>query len=212
MNNNMTEILSKSSDKKFFHKARTSSMCYYDTHIIHRALIQQIHEKRQGSANSKTRSQVRGGGRKPWKQKGTGRARAGSIRSPLWKGGGVIFGPKPKTYIKKINKKEKTIAIRSLLSNREKNTTIIRSLPLILSKPKSALLLVYLESLNIPTNEKTLFIVAETNINILLAIRNFKNIQLTTPNVLNTYTVINCKHLIIEKQALDIINQSIMST
>ena len=82
-------------------------------HIVHRALVRQINNGRQGTASSKTRAEVRGGGRKPWRQKGTGRARAGSIRSPLWRGGGVIFGPKPRDYTTKMNRKERRLALRT---------------------------------------------------------------------------------------------------
>lgn len=173
-----------------------------NTYHIHRALTQQIQELRKGNANTKTRSEVKGSGRKPWKQKGTGKARAGSIRSPLWKGGGVIFGPKTKTYKKKINKKEKMIAIKDLILNREKRTRIIQPLNSIIYTNKSKLLLEYLEHINIPKNEKILFIVKQKDINTYLSLRNFKNIKYITPNQLNISILINTEHICIEKETL----------
>jgi large subunit ribosomal protein L4 len=93
--------------------------------IVHRALVRQLANARQGNASTKTRAEVRGGGRKPWRQKGTGRARAGSIRSPLWRGGGVIFGPKPRDYETKMNRKERRLALRTVLFSRSED--LIRS-------------------------------------------------------------------------------------
>ena len=97
-------------------------------YIIHRALIQQLQNNKYRKAHTKTRSEVQGGGKKPWKQKGTGKARAGSIRSPLWKGGGVIFGPRTQYYKYKINKKEKQLALRTLLNNKWNNTLIVNDI------------------------------------------------------------------------------------
>ena len=96
-------------------------------YLVHRALQAQCTNQRQGTPNTKTRAEVRGGGRKPWKQKGTGRARAGSNRSPLWRGGGVTFGPKPKNYNHKINRKEWRLSLRLLLLNKQKNITVIEA-------------------------------------------------------------------------------------
>ena len=97
-------------------------------YLIHRALIKQLNNKRHGTAHTKTRSEVSGGGKKPWKQKGTGKARAGSIRSPLWKGGGIIFGPKNKKYQIKINKKEQQLALKTLFFNKFQQTSVIDSI------------------------------------------------------------------------------------
>lgn len=98
------------------------------SHIVHRALVRQMNNARQGTASSKTRSEVRGGGRKPWRQKGTGRARAGSIRSPLWRGGGVIFGPKPRSFSTKMNRKERRLALRTAFLSRSEDMIIVETL------------------------------------------------------------------------------------
>merc|ERR1712232_965806 len=97
-------------------------------YLIHKDIVRQQIQQKQGTVSTKTRSEVRGGGRKPWRQKGTGRARAGSNRSPLWKGGGVIFGPKPKTIVKKLNKKERNLALQTLLYNKRNSILIIDNL------------------------------------------------------------------------------------
>ena len=96
------------------------------SHIVHRALVRQMHNARQGTVSSKTRSEVRGGGRKPWRQKGTGRARAGSSRSPLWKGGGVIFGPKPRDFSVKMNRKERRLALRTAFQSRCEDMVVVQ--------------------------------------------------------------------------------------
>ncbi|NET54316.1 MAG: 50S ribosomal protein L4, partial [Merismopedia sp. SIO2A8] len=106
-------------------------------HIVHRALVRQLNHSRQGTASSKTRSEVRGGGKKPWRQKGTGRARAGSSRSPLWKGGGVIFGPKPRSYREKMNKKERRLAISTAFQSRVDDLIVVEEFAEQLSRPKT---------------------------------------------------------------------------
>lgn len=184
-------------------KVSTSNSMY----LIHRALTKQLHEKRQGNANCKTRSDVRGGGRKPWKQKGTGRARAGSIRSPLWKGGGVIFGPKSKEYYKKINKKEYRLALRNLLYNKHCNTTIIEKFQLETPIPSTKEILKQILAFNIVLTQKTLIIVAQKDPKTYLSARNIKNIEIIAANQLNLLSIINAKHILIEAEALDIITK-----
>ena len=107
------------------------------SHIVHRALVRQMANGRQGTASTKTRAEVRGGGRKPWRQKGTGRARAGSIRSPLWRGGGVIFGPKPRDYEVKMNRKERRLALRTALFSRAADMIVVEEFTEQLSRPKT---------------------------------------------------------------------------
>ena len=176
-------------------------------YIIHRALITQLHEKRQGNANTKTRSEVRGGGRKPWKQKGTGRARVGSIRSPLWRGGGVTFGPKTKEYTKKINKKEKQLALRTLLYNKSNNTTIVETFCNNLNKPHTQTVLNKILTLNINKTDKVLIIVLNKSINLYKSIKNLYNVELIAATQLNIIALLNANKLIITSDALDKINE-----
>lgn len=178
-------------------------------HSIHRLAVQQLHEQRQGNANCKTRSEVRGGGKKPWKQKGTGRARAGSIRSPLWRGGGVIFGPQTKRHKQKINKKEKKLAINNLLHNKKDFTIAINSSFLKLDEPKTKVFLQRINSLNIDKATKLLVIMAKKNSNIYLATRNLKYIEIIAAKHLNLLSIIKAKYILIENDAIDIITNNI---
>lgn len=176
-------------------------------YIIHRALIKHKHEHRQGNANCKNRSQIRGGGKKPWKQKGTGKARAGSIRSPLWKGGGVIFGPKTKNHTKKLNKKESQLAVRNLLYNKKNKTIILDNLDFSYIQPKTKLFLEIIKQLEIDINKRILLIIANKYINIYLSIRNIKNIEMIEASQINISSLINAEHIIMESKALDIIQK-----
>nr|YP_009502115.1 50S ribosomal protein L4 [Porolithon onkodes]ASB29717.1 50S ribosomal protein L4 [Porolithon onkodes] len=175
-------------------------------HSIHKLATKQLHEKRQGNANSKTRSEVRGGGKKPWKQKGTGRARAGSTRSPLWRGGGVIFGPKTKEYSKKVNKKEKHLALCNLLYNRKDFTISFNSSVFTLQQPKTKFFLKKLQDLNVDLTTKILIIVTKKNLHIQRVTKNIQNIELICVNQLNIIAIIKAKQILIENDAIDIIN------
>nr|YP_009391278.1 ribosomal protein L4 [Dipterocladia arabiensis]ARW59422.1 ribosomal protein L4 [Dipterocladia arabiensis] len=174
-------------------------------YLIHRALIQQLNEYRTRNANTKTRAQVRGGGKKPWKQKGTGRARVGSTRSPLWKGGGVIFGPQNKIYKSKINKKEKNLAIKTLIYNKFKKTIIINQILDKLQKPSTKLAV---KELKYSSNNiyncytKTLLIIAQNNPLIYLSLRNLPNLELITVNNLNILSLIQAEQILITSDAL----------
>lgn len=174
-------------------------------YVIHKAIKKQLTEKRQGSAHCKTRSEVRGGGKKPWKQKGTGRARAGSSRSPLWRGGGVIFGPKTKKYHQKVNKKERQLAVRNLLFNKKDFTLSIQSDLLQLEKPKTKALIDNIKKINIETTDKILIIMTKKNHNTYLASRNLKNIEIIAANQLNLLSIITAKWILIESTAMQII-------
>jgi large subunit ribosomal protein L4 len=127
-------------------------------YLIHRDILRHQLSQKQGTVSTKTRSEVRGGGKKPWRQKGTGRARAGSNRSPLWKGGGVIFGPKPKTITLKVNKKERNLALQTLFYNKRNNMIVVPNLELI--EPKTKAFYKFCQNGNIKLNEKLLVIVS----------------------------------------------------
>lgn len=179
-------------------------------YIIHKALKQQLIESRQGNANTKTRSEIRGGGKKPWKQKGTGRARAGSIRSPLWRGGGVIFGPKSKIYKSKINKKEKQLAIQTLIYNKFTDTILINDFINNLNIPSTKKVVQQLNHIGINTNQndQILLIIAKKNTNMYLSIRNLHNIELIIANNINIISLLKAKKILITLDALKIINQT----
>lgn len=171
-------------------------------YIIHRALVQQMHEKRKGNAHSKNRNEVSGGGKKPWKQKGTGRARAGSIRSPLWRGGGAVFGPKAKKYVKKINRKEKQIALNTLLYNKLKNTIIVDKFNPKIKHPKTKIIIQKIKQLNIDIQNTIVIILLEKDAILDLCARNLRNIQIRTFNQINILGILRADTLIIESKVL----------
>nr|YP_010198649.1 ribosomal protein L4 [Gracilaria pacifica]UAD87065.1 ribosomal protein L4 [Gracilaria pacifica] len=188
----------------------TMKLCKQDSHnmyILHRALTQKLIKKR--NAHTKTRSEVRGGGRKPWKQKGTGRARAGSNRSPLWRGGGVIFGPRIKKHKNKINKKEKILALRILIENKFKNTIVAEDFINKLNKPSTRLIINNLKKYNLDTNKKNniLIIVSEKSENLYLSTRNLKNVEILNAKHINIISLLKANQIIINKDALNIINK-----
>ena len=178
-------------------------------YIIHRAIKEQLNNKRYGNANTKTRSEVRGGGRKPWKQKGTGRARAGSTRSPLWRGGGIIFGPKTKKYTSKINKKEKQLAVKILLYNKHQYTTVVNNLFVNIEKPNTKVFLETLHKLGFSLNnqEKILIIVNQKNKYVYLSARNISNIEIIESHHLNSLSIIQADKIILTNEALSTIHQ-----
>lgn len=171
-------------------------------YTIHRGFIKQMTEHRQGTASCKTRSEVRGGGRKPWKQKGTGKARAGSTRSPLWRGGGVIFGPKSKIYKQKLNTKEKKLAIRNLLFNKKEYTIVVPEQELHIEQPKTKRLKEKIEALINNTSQNILVVVNKKNNNLYLASRNLKNVELIQANQLNIVSLLTAKIIIVSTEGL----------
>lgn len=175
--------------------------------LIHRVYLTSIKNSRKYLASTKTRSEIRGGGRKPWKQKGTGNARAGSIRSPLWAGGGVIFGPKPRTVSKKINKKERRLAILSALYLKKNRIIKIENNffnDFIDIKTKTVVNL--LLKLKLKAENKILFVLPVSNRNFWLATRNLKNIEITTANCLNLLQLLRADFIISPNLSLEIIN------
>lgn len=168
--------------------------------VVHEAVVMQMASMRRGTSSTKHRGEVRGGGRKPWKQKGTGRARAGTIRSPLWRGGSVIFGPKPRDYSYTIPKKKRRIALKSVLSDKAATDNIIVLDALTLDQPKTKEMIKILAALN--NNGKALVVTANDEFNIGKSIDNLPGISYTTSEGLNVYDVIRHDKLIITQEAV----------
>lgn len=174
-------------------------------YLVYRAFQAQLTNERQGTAKTKTRAEVRGGGRKPWKQKGTGRARAGSNRSPLWKGGGVSFGPKPKNYTHKINRKEWRLSLRLLLMKKQESITIVDDFTLNSSKTKD--LVNTITSLGKNRLEKVVLIVPKIEESLRRSSKNLKNIKVLQANCLNIKDILLTKSIIMDKKSLKIIEE-----
>jgi len=175
-------------------------------YVIQRAYLTQRSNERQGNASTLTRAEVKGGGRKPWRQKGTGRARAGSNRSPLWKGGGVSFGPKPKLYSSKINRKEWQLSLRSLLIAKQKDITIIDNFNFL--EYKTSNIIKVLNSFGINLFENTLIVVPKIEEKLLKSTRNIKTIKLIVANNLNLKQILLAKNLFITKDSLKTIEET----
>jgi large subunit ribosomal protein L4 len=171
-------------------------------HIVHRAAVRQLNNARQGTASTKTRAEVRGGGRKPWRQKGTGRARAGSIRSPLWRGGGVTFGPKPRDYSTKMNRKERRLALRTAFSSRVEDMIVVENFGAELDRPKTKEVLAALGRWGIGTDEKVLLILKEVSDNVNLSTRNIAKVKMIKATNLNVIDVLHANKLVVSKDAL----------
>lgn len=165
-------------------------------HIVHRALVRQMTNARQGTASSKTRAEVRGGGRKPWRQKGTGRARAGSIRSPLWRGGGVIFGPKPRDYNLKMNRKERRLALRTAFQSRSEDLIVVEEFAEEFPRPKTQDLAAALLRWGVQSEQKALLILPELPDNIYLSARNLEQLKVITATNLNVYDLLHADTII----------------
>ena len=176
-------------------------------YLIHRDFVRYSNAKRQRTVGTKTRSEVRGGGRKPWQQKGTGRARAGSNRSPLWKGGGVIFGPKSKTVSLKVNKKERQLALQTLLYNKKNNILIIENLENEFTETKTKDFLKICRDCNISLEQKILVIVSKKTVALKLSTQNIKNVELILASNLNTFSLLKAKQIILTPLALNDIKE-----
>lgn len=172
------------------------------SHIVHRALVRQLANERQGTACTKTRSEVRGGGRKPWRQKGTGRARAGSIRSPLWKGGGVIFGPKPRDYSIKMNRKERRLALTTAFSSRTEDILVVEDFADKLPRPKTKEVTSALERWGVADAQRILMIVAEKDDTVFLSVRNIAKVKLIQAGHLNMSDLLNADKIVATQSAI----------
>jgi large subunit ribosomal protein L4 len=174
----------------------------YQTMLMYRA------NQRKGTANTKTRGDVRGGGKKPWRQKGTGRARAGSIRSPIWRGGGIVFGPHYRDFSYSVPKKIKRNAFISSLNGKLKSGKILALETESLDEPKTKKLAKLLKDLNIK-KEKILLLVEKNDRNLLLASRNIKNLTLKRISDTTAFDILSNEHIIMSKQATEFLNRSI---
>jgi large subunit ribosomal protein L4 len=177
--------------------------------LIHKVYLAQLKTSRKYTASTKTRSEVRGGGRKPWRQKGTGQARAGSIRSPLFVGGGVSFGPRPRVVTKKINKKERRLAILSAIYLKKKEFVFLdEKIYQDFGEIKTKNVLNILSTLGLENNSKILFVLAQPNHDFWLATRNLKNVQVTTATSLNIEQLLKTNHIILSQSGLELINST----
>ena len=170
--------------------------------LLHRAVLRQLANKRQGTASTLTRSEVRGGGRKPYKQKGTGRARQGSIRTPLRPGGGIIFGPKPRSYNLDMNRKERRLALRTALMSRTSDIKTVEDFGSTLTTPKTKEIVNGLDRLGIDKTKKILIILDNPSTNIKKSIQNIPNIKLVLADQLNVFDILNANQLVIGNSAI----------
>ena len=176
-------------------------------YLLHKDVLRHSNSLKQGTVSTKTRSEVRGGGRKPWQQKGSGRARAGSNRSPLWKGGGVIFGPKPKVTVLKLNKKERRLALQTLLYNKRNNILVIENLENEVVEPKTKNFLKICRDCSVNLEQKLLVVVAEKTVPLKLSTQNIKNIELISASNLNTLSLLKAKQIIVTPSAINYIKE-----
>ena len=176
-------------------------------YLIHRDILRHQLSQKQGTVSTKTRSEVRGGGKKPWQQKGTGRARAGSNRSPLWRGGGVTFGPKPRTINLKLNKKERNLALQTLLYNKRNNISVIGELETLINEPKTKVFCDICNNYNISLDQKILLVVSTKTTPLKLATKNLKNVELISASHLNTLSLLKAKQILLTPLAVNNIKE-----
>ena len=170
--------------------------------VLKNAIVLAQASLRQGTADTKTRSEVRGGGRKPWRQKGTGNARQGSIRATQWRGGGIVFGPTPRDYSKKQNKKERRLALLSALSHKVSDKELVVVDELSFESNKTKEMVSVLDKLNL-SNKKVLIVGEELTDNVCLASRNLANVKVVLPEEVNTLDVVSCDNMLITEKALN---------
>ena len=173
--------------------------------VLYDAIRLARNSQRQGTHQTKTRSDVSGGGAKPWKQKGTGRARQGSTRSPQWRHGGVVFGPHPRKYAFKMNRKERRLALKSALSYKALNSELIVLKDLVLSSPKTKEILNVIE--NIKASKKVLFVVENLTDELIFATRNLGNVMLLEASEINVYDLVACDTLVVTEAAVKAIEE-----
>ena len=168
-------------------------------HLVHMAVVQQLANNRQGTQKAKTRSEVSGGGRKPWRQKGTGHARQGSIRAPQWKGGGVVFAPVPRDYSFKLNKKEKRAALKSALTSKVQDSRLVVVDELKFDEIKTKNFVNVMNNLKV---EKGLVVIADNDVNVVMSAKNVADVNTALVNTINVYDIMNAKTLVLTKDAV----------
>ena len=173
-------------------------------HLVHMAVVQQLANNRQGTQKAKTRAEVSGGGRKPWRQKGTGHARQGSIRAPQWKGGGVVFAPVPRDYSFKMNKKEKQAALKSVLSDKVAGGNLIVLDELKFDEIKTKNFVNVMKNLKV---ESGLVVLAENDQNVVMSAKNVADVNTAQVNAINVYDILKAKTLVLTKDAVSKIEE-----
>ena len=168
-------------------------------HLVHMAVVQHLANKRQGTQKAKTRSEVSGGGKKPWRQKETGHARQGSIRAPQWTGGGMVFAPVPRDYSFKMNKKEKRAALKAALTDKVQNSNLIVVDELKFDEIKTRNFVRVMENLNV---NKGLVVMEDNNQNVMMSARNVEGVDTALVNTINVYDVVKAKRVVLTKAAV----------
>ena len=189
------------------HELKLNVLDKSGNYLIHKDILRHYSSQRQGTVSTKTRGEVRGGGRKPWQQKGTGRARAGSNSSPVWKGGGVIFGPKPKKVVLKLNKKERKLALQTLLYNKKNRVLTIENLETEITTPKTKTFVKVCEDCGVNLEQKLLVIVSTKTDALKLSTRNIQNVELISASNLNTLSLLKAKQIILTASAINDIKE-----
>ena len=175
-----------------------------NTHLVHQAVVLQLANKRQGTQSAKTRSEVSGGGRKPWRQKGTGHARQGSTRSPQWTGGGIVFAPKPRDYSFKMNKKEKNLALKSVLTTKVAENKFIVVDGLSFDEIKTKNIVNVLKNLEV---KKALVVTDDDNKNVTLSSRNIPGVKTAFTNTINVYDILKYDKMVVAKDVISKIEE-----
>ena len=170
--------------------------------LLHRAVVRQLANARQGTASTLTRAEVAGGGRKPYKQKGTGRARQGSIRTPLRPGGGIVFGPKPRSYTLAMNRKERRLALRTALMSRVADITVVKGFAQGLESPKTREITAALQRFGIAADAKVLLVIDRASEEVRLSVRNLEKVKLIAADQLNVFDLLNASKLVLNEEAL----------
>jgi len=173
--------------------------------VMHQALVRQLANMRRGTHSTKTRAEVSGGGRKPWRQKGTGRSRHGSIRSPLWRGGGITFGPKPRDYTQKMPRKMRRLALKGALTTKVKDGKMIALESISFEEPKTKKFIGMMRDLKLPEN--ALFVIEANNYEVEKSASNIPGVKVITPDVLNIFDILKHDRLVVTKEAVRLVTE-----